>query len=393
MKVLVLNWGSSSLKFSVFVSWKDEEILWGSINRIWLEDSEIIVEKKWEKYKKIIEIKTHKEALQNVVSILKDYEIMSDHSWIDAIGHRVVHGGPYFSDAVIIDENVKNKISECSQIAPLHNPVNLACIEWSEDVFAWIPQIAVFDTAFHQTMPEVNYLYAIPRKFYEKYKIRKYGFHWISHQFVSQRLEELSGKRYENVITCHIWNWASISAIKDGRCINTSMWFTPVDGLVMWTRAGDIDPWVVLYLQEKEKLSASELRSLINRESWMLWLTWESADLRDIVEAVEKGNKQFELALDIYISRVVRFIWSYIADLGWVDAIVFTAGVLENSPPIRKKIAQRLAFCWVAFDEDYNDFRWEERELTTPFSPVSLFVIPTNEELMIKKEVEKLVKS
>ncbi len=390
MAILVLNWWSSSLKFSVFSKEKDEEIVWWAINRIGLPESEIVLEQEWKKTKTIEDIIDHKSALKTIIILLENCWVIKNGKWIDAIGQRVVHGGPYFSDAVIINDEVKSKIDECSQIAPLHNPVNLECIIWAEEVFSGVPQVAVFDTAFHQTMPKVNYLYAIPKKFYEKYKIRKYGFHGISHQFVSQRLEELAWKKCENVITCHIGNGASVSAIKDGKCVNTSMWFTPVDGLVMGTRAWDIDPWVVLYLQEKENLSASELRNLINRESGMLGLTGKSWDLRDAEDGIAAGDESFTLALDIYISRIVRFIGAYIADLGWVDAIVFTAGVLENSPTIRKKIAQRLAFCGVAFDDEYNNFRWEEREITTPFSPVKLFVIPTNEELMIKREVEKL---
>ncbi len=392
MYILVLNGWSSSLKFSVFNSvWNDEK-LWGAINNIWEVNSEIAIVEWEQSSRNVTEVVNHKQALWRIYSILEEKWFIFENDWIHAVWHRVVHWGDFFSKPVIIDNNVKDKIEECSIIASLHNPINLLCIEWAQELFGEVPHVAVFDTAFHQTLPESNYLYAIPKKYYKKYKIRKYWFHGISHQFVSERLTEIVWKQFENVITCHIWNWASLSAIKNWKCINTSMWFTPVDGLVMWTRAGDIDPWVVLFLQEKEELSANELRHLINRESWMLWLTWwMSWNLKDVEEWIKSWDTQFELALEIYISRIVRFIWAYIADLGWLDAIVFTAWVLENSPSIRKKIAERLAFCWVVFDQDKNDFRWEEQVITTQYSPVELFVLPTNEELMIKREVEALL--
>ncbi len=391
MKIIVLNAWSSSLKFSVFKRGEVEEFFSWVVKRIWEKKWEIEFKKPSEKMLSSQNFSNHTEALEWVVDVLFEQKII-DKVWeIESIGHRVVHWGYHFSNSVIIDDNVMSKIEECIEIAPLHNPANLACIRWAQKVFSESKHVAVFDTAFHQTLPATNYMYAIPRKYYDKYWVRKYGFHWISHNYVSKRLTEILGKQEEKIITCHIWNWASISAIKDWKCINTSMWFTPVDGLVMWTRSGWIWPWVVTFLQEKENLSPAELRDVLNNHSGVLGLTWKTWDLKDIEDWIAEGNKDYEFALEMYISRIARFLWGYIADLWWVDSIIFTAWVLENSINIRKTLAERLAFCGVEFDESKNNIRGEEALLSTPDSKVKLYLIPTNEELMIKNEVEKLV--
>lgn len=390
MKKIILNAGSSSLKMSVFL-WEDE-IVSSSVSRIGIENTQLSFEYKWEKTKYIIEAKNHKESLQILQQLLLSKKVISDINEISAIGHRVVHGGEFFSDSIIITSEVVSRIEQCIELAPLHNPVNLTCILSAQEIFPKAVHVAVFDTAFHQTIPEINYLYAIPRKFYEKYKIRKYGFHGISHQYVSQRILEISDKKPKKIISCHIGNGASICAIEDGVSINNSMWFTPVDGLVMWTRAGDIDPGVVLFLQERENLSPEETSDLINKHSGMLGLTWKVADLKDIEDGIASNHPEYKLALDIYVSRIVRFIGAYIADIWGVDAIIFTAGVLENSDNIRKLISEKLSFCGLEFDESKNNFRGEERKLSTENSKVELFVIPTNEELMIVREIEKNMK-
>ncbi len=391
MKIIVLNAWSSSLKFSVFQKNDSEEIVSWVVKRIWDEKGVLEYKFSWEKRIINQNFTDHTESLNQVVEVLFSEKIIADISEIESIGHRVVHGGSFFSDSVIIDKNVESRIEECIEIAPLHNPANLACIKWAEEVFNESKQVAVFDTAFHQTMPATNFMYAIPKKYYEKYWVRKYGFHGISHKYVSERLTQILAKQEERVISCHIWNWASLSAIKDWKCLNTSMWFTPVDWLVMWTRSGWIWPWVITFLQEKENLSPAQLRDVLNNHSGVLWLTGKTWDLKDIEDWIAEWNKDYEFALEMYISRIVRFLWGYIADLGWVDSIIFTAWVLENSINIRKIIATRLAFCWVVFDESKNDVRWEETLLSTPDSKVKLYLIPTNEELLIKNEVEKLV--
>ncbi len=387
MKKIILNAWSSSLKMSIFLH--ELEIVTASISRIWEAGTLLSFEYEGDKEKVQIEVCNHHQALQYLAKILKEKQIIIDISEIWAAWHRVVHGGEFFSDSVIVTDEVIAKIEQCIDLAPLHNPVNLSCLLAAKEIFTDAIHVAVFDTAFHQTIPEINYLYAIPRRYYDKYKIRKYGFHGISHQYVSERILEISQRSPKKIISCHIWNWASICAIENGKSINNSMWFTPVDGLVMWTRAGDIDPGVVLFLQEKEQLSASQMSDLINKHSGMLWLTGKVWDLKDIEDGIVSGEPEYQLALDIYVSRIVRFIGAYIADIAWVDSIIFTAWVLENSANIRELIANKLKFCGVEFDVTQNNFRGEERRISTEESKVELYVIPTNEELMILREIEK----
>lgn len=391
MKTLVINSWSSSLKCSFFIKNDFSKFLDVTVEKIGEVKSYIVIEKDTEKETYDCKILDHDEALEKVLEIIVVQKIVKDIQEIESVGYRVVHGATYFSQSVIIDENVKKRIQECSSLAPLHNPINLHCIELGEKKMPHAQHVAVFDTGFHQTIPKKNYLYAIPKKYYEKYKIRKYGFHGISHQYVSEKLEEITWIKYEKVISCHIWNGASITALKDWKSINTSMWFTPVDGLVMWTRVGNIDPSAILFLQEKEWLSSAQLDKILNTQSWLLWLTESVWDIQDLEHGIDLWNPGYELALDIYISRIVRYIWSYIADLGWVDVIIFTAWVLENSSKVRKMIAEKLEFAWIEFDDFQNLFRSEVRTISTNYSPTRLIVIPTDEEMMIAKEVQRLL--
>ena len=389
MKKLIINAGSSSLRVSVFE--EEQELAAFVISRIWEEKPEESFEYKGKKEKEIISISNHSEAFERVAESLVSKWLIENQEEIIGIAHRVVHGGQYFSEAVEINEGVVTKIEASSELARLHNPINLECIHAAQKVFTEIPHVAIFDTAFHQTIPEVNHSYALPLKYSKKYNIRKYGFHGASHKYMSERVVEISKRNLRRVITCHVWGGASMTAVRDGKSINTSMGLTPLDGLVMGTRTGDIDPGAILYLQEKENLSAEEMRHILNTQSGMLGLTEVTWDLRDIQAGIEEWNQKYQKALDIYISRIVRFIGWYIADLGWIDAIVFTGGVLQNSPMIRKSIADKLQCFGLDFDESQNDFRSQEQKISTENSKVELYVIPMEEEKMMNRELEKFL--
>lgn len=390
MKKLIINSGSSSLRVSIFA--ENTEIAAFVVSRIGADDAELTYENMWEKQsKEILSVKNHKTAFEWVYEQIISRNVVKNKEEIIGIAHRVVHGGEYFSEAVIINNEVLSKIEKCSELARLHNPINLECIEVAMKVFWDIPHVGVFDTAFHATIPEINYLYALPSEYSKKYNIRKYWFHGASHKYMSERVIQISENEPRKVITCHVGGGASMTAILDWKSINTSMGLTPLDGLVMWTRTWDIDPWAILYLQEKENLSAAEMRNILNTKSWMLWLTGVTGDLRDIQAGIVEGNTTYQKALDIYMSRIVRFIGWYIADLWGVDAIVLTWGVLENSPMIRKSIAEKLQCFGLDFDENQNNFRSEERKISHDNSKVELFVIPMEEELMMNRELEKFL--
>ena len=383
MKILVINTWSSSLKYQVFDMKQDVLVLKGSIEKIWEEWSSFV---------------DHTQALQSVVDILST-------SWnmdIEAIGYRVVHGGEYFKNPVIITDEVIAKITACSDLAPLHNPANLQAILPCRNLFPILPQVAVFDTAFHQTMEPAHYLYALPIKYYETYKIRRYGFHGISHQYIYEKLleklknwevEKLKEVKTEDlkVITCHIGNGASITAIKWGKVVETSMGMTPLEGLMMWTRSGNIDPAIITYLMVHEHKTAEQIDELLNKRSWLLWISWVSNDMRDIVAWVEQWNPTCSLALDMYINALVKYIWAYAGILWWVDAIVLTAGVMEHRTIVRTMLLQRLSWMWVVFDPEANRSETLEKIVTTPDSQVTVLIIPTNEELMIAKETYTLI--
>lgn len=397
MKILVLNSGSSSLKYQLFDMDTEAVLCKGLADRIGIEWSKIKHETPagW-KSEHELTLKTHWDALEHILKFLIDEKIGCIDSLveIDAIGHRVVHGGELYSDSVLIDDAVIEHLKELCDLAPLHNPANIVGIEACRELLGDIPNVAVFDTAFHATMEPEAFLYAIPKEYYEKYAVRRYGFHGTSHKFVSTRAAEILGKDIKNLklITCHVGNGASITAIDGGKVIDTSMGFTPLEGLVMGTRSGNIDPAIVTYIQQKENLSPAAMDNMLNKKGGVLGISGISSDMRDIEDEAILKNPDAELALNIYVRRIVRYIGSYLAVLGHVDAIVLTAGVLENSAYIRDRIANRLGFLGIKLDVVANDFRGKERIISTPDSKTVLMVIPTNEELVIARDTKKLVK-
>lgn len=391
MKVLVLNSGSSSLKYELIDMPSKDTLAKGIVEEVWTPRSFITYKAKGEKITVNKEFPTHKEALQEAFELLTngDLAVLNDLNDIDSIGHRVVHWGESFSESVIINDHVIKEIEICSDLAPLHNPANLQGILACKELMWDIPQVAVFDTAFHQTMDPENYLYALPYKYYKNYKIRKYGFHGTSHKYVSQRVCEFLGTNFDEqkTITCHLWNWASLAAVKNWKVVDTSMWFTPLPGIVMGTRCGDIDPAIIGFLAKKENLNTEEIDKIMNKESGLLGISEQSSDMRDI----ETGDAQCQLALDIYINRIVKYIWSYVAVLWWVDNIVFTAWVGERWPIIRERIMEQLSYLWMNVDKVNNKRKAEETLVSTPDSKVKVAVIPTEEEMMIASDTYKLV--
>ncbi len=382
MKILVLNAWSSSLKYQLFDMEKNVVVVKWNIEKIWEKSSEI---------------KNHKDALHSVFPQISAY-------WIfDAIWHRVVHWGEYFKNSVIITEEVITKIEECVDLAPLHNPANLAVISACKEFFPGVQQIAVFDTAFHQTMQQEHYLYALPAKYYDTHKIRRYGFHGISHQYVYEqlitnyKLRITNSKKSVNdlkVITCHIGNWASIAAIKHGKVVETSMGMTPLEWLMMGTRSGNIDPAIITYLMTHESMTAEQIDNLLNKQSWLLGVSWVSNDMRDIIAWIEQWNQKCSLALDMYITSLVKYIWSYVALLWWVDVIVLTAGIMEHRTMVRTLLLEKLSWMGIVLDTTANQYDDPlEKIVSTPDSKVAVVVIPTNEEYMIAKETVNLIQN
>jgi len=396
MKILVINCGSSSLKYQ-FIDMKDESVLAkGLVERIGIEGSVLKHEKTgMEKQTITAEMPNHEVALKLVMDALinESYGVIKDFKEIDAVGHRVVHGGEDFANSVLIDDKVMKSIEDCIDLAPLHNPPNIIGIKACQKLLPGVKMVAVFDTAFHQTMPDYAYMYAIPYEYYEKYKIRRYGFHGTSHRFVSKRASELMGKKIEqcNIITRHLGNGASVAAIKNGKTIDTSMGFTPLEGLIMGTRSGDIDPAVIPFLSEKEKMSIKEIDTLLNKKSGVLGVSGVSSDFRDIEGEAEKGNDRARLALDMFHTRVKKYIGAYMAELGNVDAVVFTAGLGENSAESRKEICKGLESLGIEIDVDANKTRGKEQLISKKNSKIKVFVIPTNEELVIARDTLEIV--
>lgn len=397
MKILVINCGSSSLKYQ-FLDMNNESVLAkGLVERIGIEGS-VLKHEKTGMDKEVInaDIKDHEIALKLVMDALvnEKYGAIKDLSEIDAVGHRVVHGGESFAKSVLIDENVMKGIKDCIDLAPLHNPPNITGIRACQKLLPNVKMVAVFDTAFHQTMPESSYIYAIPYEYYEKYRIRRYGFHGTSHLFVSERAAQIMGKNKEdlNIITCHLGNGASVSAIKGGKCIDTSMGLTPLEGLIMGTRSGDMDPAIVTFLMEKEGLSAKEVDNILNKKSGVLGISGVSSDFRDIEEEAEKGNKKAQLALDMFHTRVKKYIGAYAAQLGHVDALVFTAGLGENSAESREEICKNMDFLGIEIDTNVNKVRGKETLISTENSKIKVYIIPTNEELVIARDTLALTK-
>ena len=396
MKILVLNCGSSSLKYQLMDMENEEVIAKGTYERIGMDGSFVTHKVNGEKHKVEHVTPNHVEAIKVVIDQLTNnqYGVIKSLKEIDAVGHRVVHGGEKINKSVIIDDEVIQVIKDCASLAPLHNPAGLLGIEACQKEMPGVPMVAVFDTAFHQTMPKAHYIYPIPYEYYEKYGVRKYGFHGTSHRYVSNRITELLGRPAEGlkVINCHIGQGASICAIKDGKCQDTSMGFTPLAGIAMGTRSGDLDPSIVTFLMEKENLSAEEINSILNKKSGLLGISGISADNRDILAAVEEGNERAALAMEIYSYIIAQYIAKYAVTLNGVDVITFTGGVGERGPDERAAICKQLEFLGVKLDEEANKVKAEEKEISSKDSKVKVWIVPTDEELMIARDTMNLVK-
>lgn len=397
MEVLVINCGSSSLKFQLIDSEKEHVLAKGLCGRIGIDKSSITYQSdKCEKMTKEVDMPTHNEAINAVISALTDEKtgVINDMSEVKAVGHRVVHGGEYFSSSAIVDEDVLEKIEKCNYLAPLHNPANVIGIKACMKIMKDTPNVVVFDTAFHQTMPEEAYLYGIPREYYEKHKIRRYGFHGTSHSYVSKRVAQIINKPVEELktIVCHLGNGASICAVDGGKSVDTSMGLTPLAGVMMGTRSGDIDPGILEVLAKMENKGVSEITNILNKKSGVAGLSQVSSDFRDITKAIEEGNAVAKSALDAYIRTVVRFVGAYVAVMNGVDTIVFTAGVGENNSAVRAGVVKHLKYLGVELDEEANKIRGEEKLISTADSKVKVYVVPTNEELAIARETVELVK-
>ena len=391
MKVLVINCGSSSLKYQLIDSDTKQVLAVGICERIGLEIGVIKhTPAGRDRIENKVKMDNHEVAVSLVLNALtdKEYGVISDLSEIQAVGHRVVHGGEKFASSTVITEEVIQAIEECNDLAPLHNPANLIGIRACMSLMKDVPMVAVFDTAFHQTMPEEAYLYALPTEYYDKYKIRKYGFHGTSHSYVSERMADFCGLDIKNskIIVCHLGNGASISAVVNGKSIDTSMGFTPLSGLVMGTRSGDIDPSIIEFIAKKENKNLDEIMHLLNKESGVQGMSQVSSDFRDINEAMNNGNEKARIAFNVFVYRVVKYIGSFIASMNGVDAIAFTAGVGENDPKVRYDVCKYLGFLGITIDQEANKLRGEEVMLSTPDSKVKVAVIPTNEELAIARE-------
>ena len=396
MKILVLNCGSSSVKYKLLDMQTNEELGSGGVEKIGMKGS-FLKHKRKDGQKVILkgEILEHQLAVEYILGILtsQKHGAIESLEEINAVGHRVVHGGEEFNSSVLITDEVIAKIVDCIDIAPLHNPPNLAGIYAINELLPKVPQVAVFDTAFHQTMPEHAYMYGIPYSLYTKYGIRRYGFHGTSHRYVSQRVCEFLNIDIDNtkMITAHIGNGASITAIENGKSVDTSMGFTPIEGLMMGTRSGDVDLGVVTFLMEKEMIGAASVSTLFNKHSGVLGVSGISSDMRDIENAITEGNERAKLALDIYEYRMKKYIGSYVAALNGVDVLVFTGGVGENQTGTRMKVCEGLAFMGVKIDPELNKVRGQEAIISTPDSTVTVVVIPTDEEFMIASDTLEIV--
>ncbi len=396
MKILVLNSGSSSIKYQLF-DMKDESVLAsGGIQRIGIDNSFLEYEDKRGNQIKIVrDISSHAHGIELVIDSLldEDYGILDNIDEINAVGHRIVHGGEKFAKSVLVDDDVIEQIKEVSHLAPLHNPHNLTGIRVCQELLLDIPQSAVFDTAFHQTMPKEAYMYALPYEYYEKYGVRRYGFHGTSHKYVSNRAASLVQKDIKDlkIITCHLGNGASVTAINGGKSVATSMGLTPLEGLVMGTRCGDLDPAIIPFLMEQEDLSIHEIDDIMNKKSGLLGVSGISNDSRDIENAAKEGNERAQLAIDLFNYRVKKYIGAYIAALNGVDIIVFTAGIGENAITVRSSIIEGLHYLNTKIDEEANKIHGEELEISTSDSDIKVFVIPTNEELVIARDTLELV--
>ncbi|MDD2447796.1 MAG: acetate kinase [Tissierellia bacterium] len=396
MNILVINCGSSSLKYQLIDMNGEEVLAIGLVERIGIEGSRIKHDTTG-KERYIIEepMKDHRKALELVLNAIVDEEhgAISSLDEIGAVGHRVVHGGEDFSGSIIIDENVMEALEKNVELAPLHNPPNIIGINACKELMPNIQMVAVFDTAFHQTIPAENYIYALPFEYYEKYKVRKYGFHGTSHKYVSQRAAEMTGKDIKDlkIVTCHLGNGSSITAVDGGESIDTSMGFTPLEGLAMGTRCGDMDPAIIPFIMEKENMSIEEVNKMLNKKSGVLGISGVSSDFRDLDEADEQGNERATLALNLFANRVKKYIAAYAAQMGGIDVLVFTAGLGENSPSMRERICKGLECLGATIDKELNNVRGKDTIISNESSKVKIMVIPTNEELMIARDTLELV--
>ncbi len=396
MKILVLNCGSSSVKYKLIESENGNVLAEGGVEKIGLPDS-FLKFKRTDGSKETITVSMpdHKEAVKNVLNILTDPKegVIKSYEEIDAVGHRVVHGMEKFNKSMLITPEVIEKVKECYPVAPLHNPANITGSEAVTELIPGVPQVGVFDTAFHQTMPAKAFMYALPYEDYEKFGVRRYGFHGTSHRYVSRRACEFLGEPYEKqrIITCHIGNGGSITAVKDGISVDTSMGLTPTEGLVMGTRVGDVDPGALTYLMKCEGLDADGLTNVINKKSGVFGISGISSDMRDIEDAIAAGNERAKLAMDMYEYRILKYIGAYTAVLGGVDVIAFTAGVGENSPELREAICEKLAYMGITLDKEANRSRGKEVEISGKDSKVKVVVIPTDEELVIAQDTAMIV--
>lgn len=398
MNILVINCGSSSLKFQLIDAVTEKLIAKGLCERIGIDGSQLVYQPAGrEKMKTVTPMADHTQAIKLVLDALTDKEngVVKELSEIGAVGHRIVHGGEKFAASTLITEEVIAAITECNELAPLHNPANLIGIAACKELMPNTPMVAVFDTAFHQTMPQEAYLYGIPYEYYKKYKVRRYGFHGTSHSYVSKKAAEVLGQKYEDLklIVCHLGNGASVSAVENGKCVDTSMGLTPLEGLIMGTRSGDIDPAIIEFLAHKENKSIDEIMSILNKKSGVLGLSDNfSSDFRDLEDAYLEGQEASVRTMEAFAYRVAKYIGAYVASMNGVDGICFTAGLGENSPLIRNLVCKRLGYLGITIDEEQNNKRGEDLVVSTPDSRTKVLVIPTNEELAIARETYAIVK-
>lgn len=396
MNILVLNCGSSSVKYKLIEIKANKVLAEGGIEKIGLPDAFIKFKFGNEKIQQDLDINDHVGAIKSILDNLtsKEYGCIKDFEEIDAVGHRVVHGGEKFNKSVLINDEVIAKIKECYGIAPLHNPVNMAGIDAINEVLPEVPQVGVFDTAFHQTMPAKSYMYALPYKYYAEDGVRRYGFHGTSHRYVSQRVCEFLGiePKGKKIITCHVGNGGSITAVKDGKSIDTSMGLTPTEGLMMGTRCGDVDPGALIFLMDKHNLSSKDMLNMVNKESGLAGVSGVSSDMREITAAAKQGNEKAILSLEMYEQRITKYVGAFAAEMGGVDIIVFTGGVGEHQSSTRANVCNPLRFMGVEIDDAANDANnGDEGIISTPNSAVKVVVIPTDEEYMIAKDTEAII--
>lgn len=395
MKILVINCGSSSLKYQLIDSESENVLAKGICERIKLDGMLTHQKTGGDKLTVQADMPDHSAAVKLVLDMLTDGEqgAIASLDEIDAIGHRVVHGGEKFAKSAVITDEVLVAIEECNDLAPLHNPANLIGIRACMELMPGVPQVAVFDTAFHQTMPDYAYIYGIPYEYYEKYKIRRYGFHGTSHSFVSKRTAELLGRPLDEtkIIVCHLGGGASICAVEGGKSVDTTMGLTPLEGITMGTRSGNIDPAIIEYIATKENKSIAEIMSMLNKSSGVYGISGISSDFRDLNKGIAEGNKRCDIAMKVFCYQAAKFIGGYAAAMNGVDAIAFTAGVGENDPVVRKLICDRLSFLGISIDDEANSIRGEEVRISTDTSAVKVFVVPTNEELAIARETASLI--